>query len=59
MENIDNINISSKYTDEEEELFDYIASQDENSINNFLSRKKYEIYNFRSKDRKNSNVLHI
>ena len=59
MENIGNINISSKYTDEEEELFDYIASQDENSINNFLSRKKYEIYNFRSKDGKNSNVLHI
>ena len=59
MENNDNINISSKYLDEEEELFDYIASQNENSINNFLSRKKYEIYNFRSKDGKNSNVLHI
>ena len=58
MENIDNINTSFKYT-EEDELFDYIVSLDEKNVNNFLSRKKYEIYDFRSKDGKNSTVLHI
>ena len=58
MENIDKSSNSSIYT-EEDELFEYILNQDENNINNFLSRQKFPIYNFKTKDGKSSNVLHI
>ena len=57
MENNENSSVSSNYT-EEDELFDYIANQDENKVNNFLKRKKYQIYDFRHKDGKNSTLLH-
>ena len=39
MENNENSSVSSNYS-EEDELFDYIANQDENKVNNFLKRKK-------------------
>ena len=44
MENNENSSVSSNYS-EEDELFDYIANQDENKVNNFLKRKniKYMI----------------
>ena len=57
MEIIENIS-SSKFS-EEDELFEYIINQQENNINNFLSKKKYPIYEFRNRDGKNSTVLHI
>ena len=56
MENDDSFN-SGNYS-EEEVLFNYIANQDENKINNYLGKKKYQIYDFRNKDGKNSTVLH-
>ena len=58
MEIKDNSSVSSNYT-EEEELFDYILNQDENKVNNFLKRKKYQIYDFKHNDGKNSSLLHI
>ena len=58
MENKDNSSTSSNYT-EEDELFEYISNQDENNVDNFLARKKYPIYDFRTKDGKGSTVLHI
>ena len=58
MENKDNSSTSSNYT-EEDELFEYISNQDENNVDNFLGRKKYPIYDFRTKDGKGSTVLHI
>ena len=58
MENIDKSSNSSIYT-EEDELFEYILNQDENNINSFLLRQKFPIYNFKTKDGKSSNVLHI
>ena len=57
MENKENSSASLKYS-EESELFEYIANQDENKVNNFLNRKKYQIYDFRNKDGKNSSLLH-
>ena len=57
MENEEN-NIASLNYGEENELFEYIANQDENKVNNFLNRKKYQIYDFRNKDGKNSSLLH-
>ena len=58
MEIKDNSSVSSNYT-EEEELFDYILNKDENKVNNFLIRKKYQIYDFKHNDGKNSSLLHI
>lgn len=50
--------ISSLNITDEDELFEYIANEDENNVNNFLKRKKYQIYDFRDKDGKNSTLLH-
>ena len=56
MENNENSS-SCSYT-EEDELFNYIASQDEKKVNDFLKRKKFRVYEFRNKDGKNSSLLH-
>lgn len=56
MENNENSS-SCSYT-EEDELFNYIASQDEKKVNDFLKRKKLRVYEFRNKDGKNSSLLH-
>ena len=50
--------ISSLNITDEDELFEYIANEDENNVNNFLKRKTYQIYDFRDKDGKNSSLLH-
>ena len=49
---------NSSFAQEEEEFFEHIDNEDNDKINEFLSKNK-EIWKYKNKDNDDSNVLHI
>ena len=56
---INNDDNSESFYTEEDELFDYILNLDDSNVKEMLSKKKLPIWDYKSKENKNSSALNI